>query len=108
MSCTSVHSFSLILGAKTWDWRETNTRHQPGIQPADLSELFEKDCQIIILSRGIQNMLYTKDETRQELERRGMRQGQEYFILQSEEAVQLYNEYVAQRKRVCAVIHSTC
>lgn len=53
-------------------------------------------------------MLSTKDETRTELERRGMKRDTNYFILQSQEAIQLYNQYVDQERRVCAVIHSTC
>jgi hypothetical protein len=28
-------------GAREWDWRETGTRHVPGIQPADVQELIE-------------------------------------------------------------------
>ena len=28
-------------GAREWDWRETGTRHVPGIQPADIQELIE-------------------------------------------------------------------
>lgn len=28
-------------GAREWDWTETGTRHEPGIQPADVAELLE-------------------------------------------------------------------
>ena len=28
-------------GARAWDWRETGTRHDPGIQPADVAELVD-------------------------------------------------------------------
>src|SRR4029077_14646613 len=28
-------------GAREWDWRDTGTRHVPGIQPADVQELIE-------------------------------------------------------------------
>jgi hypothetical protein len=28
-------------GARAWDWRETGTRHRPGIQPADVAELLD-------------------------------------------------------------------
>ena len=31
-------------GAREWDWRETGTRHVPGIQPADVRELIERGC----------------------------------------------------------------
>jgi hypothetical protein len=29
-------------GARAWDWRETGTRHDPGIQPADIIELIQQ------------------------------------------------------------------
>ena len=28
-------------GAREWDWNETGTRHEPGVQPADVEELLE-------------------------------------------------------------------
>ena len=36
-------------GGRKWDWRETDTHHVPGIQPADIEELLEKDIQTIVL-----------------------------------------------------------
>jgi len=30
-------------GLREWDWRETGTRHVPGIQHADVQELIEHD-----------------------------------------------------------------
>ena len=29
-------------GGRAWDWNETNTRHTPGIQPADVQELIRE------------------------------------------------------------------
>lgn len=40
-------------GAREWDWRETGTRHAPGIQPADVQELIEHGAKAVVLSRGI-------------------------------------------------------
>jgi hypothetical protein len=40
-------------GAREWDWRETGTRHEPGIQPADVQELIERGAKAVVLSKGI-------------------------------------------------------
>jgi len=91
-----------------WDWRKTGTHHEPGTQPADLEELFTNNCETIILSRGIENRLKTAVETRDLLQQRGMVLNQNYFILQSEDAKNVYNRLATENKRVCAIIHSTC
>ena len=39
-------------GAEEWDWNETGTSHDPGIQPADVERLLERDVTVVILSRG--------------------------------------------------------
>ncbi len=90
-------------GAREWDWRETGTQHVPGIQPEDVRELVERGARIVILSRGMYQRLRTPPETAAWLEERGVR----VHILQSEEAVRLYNELV-QHEAVGALIHSTC
>ncbi len=91
-------------GAESWDWTTTNTHHQPGIQPADVKDLLVHGSEIIILSRGMDKMLHTSNETHQLLKEKD----KQYFILQTEEAVKLYNQYVKEKKRVGALIHSTC
>ena len=40
-------------GAREWDWRETGTRHVPGIQPADVQELIEHGARTVVLSKGV-------------------------------------------------------
>ena len=35
-------------GAREWDWRETGTRHVPGIQPADVQELIEHGARAVV------------------------------------------------------------
>ena len=37
-------------GAREWDWRDTGTRHVPGIQPADVRELIEHGAKAVVLS----------------------------------------------------------
>lgn len=90
-------------GSEQWDWNETGTHHVPGIQPADLETLLQHDCEIIILSKGVNERLQTSPQTINLLESRDI----DYQILQTEEAIETYN-HLAQRHRVGALIHSTC
>ena len=90
-------------GARAWDWRETGTHHEPGIQPADVEELLDHGAEVIVLSRGHYERLQTCPETLELLEERGV----EVYRLQTEKAVERYNE-LAGKVRVGALIHSTC
>ena len=90
-------------GCREWDWRETGTRHSPGIQPGDVEELLEHGARRIVLSRGVWERLGVASETVRYLEGRGVA----FEILQTERAVERYNE-LAGSERVAALIHSTC
>lgn len=90
-------------GARTWDWGETGTEHDPGIQPADVEELLERGARVVILSRGMSERLQVQQETVAKLEDRGVRTE----VLQTQEAVRRYNE-LAGKEPVGALIHSTC
>lgn len=90
-------------GSREWDWRETGTSHSPGIQRADVQELIEAGAEVIVLSRGMLKRLETRADTLALLEARGI----EARVLQTEEAVALYNE-LRERRKVGALIHSTC
>jgi hypothetical protein len=90
-------------GAGDWDWKVTGTQHVPGIQPADIEELLSHGAKIIILSRGMWNRLQICPETLDKLRQLGS----EVHVLQSEDAVKLYNQ-LAGKKAVGALIHSTC
>jgi hypothetical protein len=103
-----IYIVCISTGAESWDWNTTNTRHQPGIQPDDVKGLLLRDCEIIILSRGMDNQLHTPNETHQLLVGEKMKKDEHYFVLQTEEAIKLYNKYVKEKKRVGALIHSTC
>src|SRR6476619_5932664 len=50
-------------GAREWDWRETRTRHVPGIQPADVQELIEHGARTVVLSKGVLERLQVCPET---------------------------------------------
>jgi hypothetical protein len=91
-------------GSREWDWNETGTRHVPGIQPDDVQELLDHGAEIIVLSRGFNERLQTCEKTKSFLKD----QGRKYFILQSEKAVEKYNELCINEEPVGALIHSTC
>lgn len=90
-------------GAQEWDWRETGTRHSPGVQPADVVKLLEHGAKIVILSTGINERLEVMPETLSYLEEHGV----ETHVLQTKDAAAMYNK-LAQTERVGALIHSTC
>jgi hypothetical protein len=90
-------------GARAWDWRETGTRHDPGIQPADVAELVEHGATTIVLSTGVYQMLKVQPETLRQLAGRGVT----VQVLPTPEAVETYNR-LADGEPVGALIHSTC
>ncbi|NIR62110.1 MAG: hypothetical protein GWO02_22835 [Gammaproteobacteria bacterium] len=90
-------------GAREWDWRETGTRHVPGIQPADVEELLEHGARTVVLSKGVWERLQVCPETLEMLERGGVT----FHVLQTERAVELYNR-LCQTEPVGGLFHSTC
>ena len=91
-------------GARAWDWGETGTRHNPGVQPADVAELVEHGATTVVLSRGVLRMLQVCPETPRQLEGRGVA----VEVLPTPEAVETYNRLVDGEAAVGALIHSTC
>ncbi len=91
-------------GGREWDWRETDTHHVPGIQPADVEELLEHGSRTIVLSRGMLLMLQTCPETLELLERQGI----DVRIEETKAAVEAYNTLAARGEAVAGLFHSTC
>lgn len=91
-------------GARQWDWNETGTRHQPGIQPADIEELLEKGARVLVLSRGMYQQLQVCPETLRLLKEKGIR----VHVKETQEAADLYNALAAQNEAVGGLFHSTC
>lgn len=91
-------------GGREWDWRETGTRHVPGILPGDVEELLEHGATEIVLSRGMWSALQTSRETLGLLERRGVT----VHRAETGEAVRLYNELAERGVAVGGLFHSTC
>jgi hypothetical protein len=90
-------------GGRPWDWRETGTRHVPGIQPADVEELLAHGARVIVLSRGMHQALQVCAETLDLLRDRGI----EVHVAETREAVALYNR-LAESEAVGGLFHSTC
>jgi hypothetical protein len=88
---------------REWDWRETGTHHQPGIQPADVMELLERGVTVVILSRGQWRMLGVCPGTLQLLEELGI----ETHVLETRAAVARYNA-LRETAAVGGLFHSTC
>jgi len=91
-------------GARAWDWNETGTSHTPGIQPADVEELLEHGAEVVVLGKGMNERLGVMDETLQMLDEKGV----EAHVLQTEEAVDRYNELQEAGTPVGGLFHSTC
>ena len=91
-------------GGRSWDWRETDTHHAPGIQIADVEELIDHGANVIVLSRGMQLMLETCPETLEHFAQRQVA----YHIAETREAVRIYNDLVQGGARAGGLFHSTC
>ncbi len=90
-------------GGREWNWRETGTQHDPGIQPADVEELLDKGATVVVLSRGMELALKTRPETTRLLEQRGIT----VHMKETKEGVDLYNQ-LAETRAVGGLFHSTC
>ena len=90
-------------GAREWDWRETDTRHVPGIQPADVQELIEHGAKAVVLSSGIWQRLQVCSETLTVLAENGI----QVEVLQTEAAVERFNR-IRENMPVGGLFHSTC
>ena len=90
-------------GGRPWDWSEHGTRHQPGIQPADVQELIDRECTVVVLSRGMELRLHTMPETLKVLEQAGI----EVHVAETTAAAEMYNR-LADSHAVGGLFHSTC
>ena len=90
-------------GIEEWDWRKTGTRHDPGIQIADLEDLVATKPDVVILSRGVDLVLQVSEATIEFARSHAAH----VLVLQSEDAVAEYNRRITS-ERVVALLHSTC
>ncbi len=90
-------------GAREWDWRRSDTTHDPGIQWADVEKLIREGATTVILSRGMAGRLKIAPDTLKRLGESGIR----FFYLWTEEAVERYNE-LRETEPVGGLFHTTC
>jgi hypothetical protein len=91
-------------GGRAWDWRETGTNHQDGIQPADVEELLEHGATTVILSQGRERRLRTAQSTLDLLRERGAG----VHVEDTAAAIERYNELAGLGEPVGGLFHSTC
>lgn len=90
-------------GGREWDWTETGTHHEPGIQPDDVRELIEHGAEVVVLSKGQLGRLKTCQETLDFL----AASGAEIHMEETTAAVAIYNS-LARSRPVGGLFHSTC
>lgn len=91
-------------GGRGWDWGETGTHHQPGVQPADVAEVLDHGVDVVVLSRGQQGRLAVPEHTRAAIRDAGVT----VEVGRTADAIERYNDLVAAGRRVGALLHSTC
>ncbi len=90
-------------GSRNWNWRETGTSHNPGIQIADVLELLDHGARVVVLSRGMAECLHVPRETLDFLKERQIAA----HVLPTKEAAALYNK-LAETEAVGGLFHTTC
>ncbi|HZD06513.1 MAG TPA: Mth938-like domain-containing protein [Longimicrobiales bacterium] len=90
-------------GSRTWDWNETGTSHEGGIQPADVDELLEHGAEAVVLSRGMNRRLRVAEATLKRLQEAGVA----VDVLPTDRAAERYGE-LRDEKAVAGLFHSTC
>ena len=90
--------------ASNWDWNLTGTSHDTGVQPDDIKDILDHGIDVMVLSRGFDLKMKISPATEELLKSLGI----EYFIHDTEKAVEVFNSLFQQGKRVGGIFHSTC
>lgn len=91
-------------GHCNWDWRKSDTHHNPGIQISDIQFLVSKGAKVIIISAGMCSRLLLSQETKDWMVNNDL----EFYYLETPEAVRKFNQLCSERNDVGCLIHSTC
>ena len=91
-------------GGREWDWKETGTRHSPGIQQGDVEELIRAGATDVVLSRGMEHKLGVPDDTVRWLQGQGIK----VHVAETRQAVEIYNRLLDEGVKVGGCFHSTC
>ena len=88
-----------------WDWTKHDIHHDPGYTIQLIQEYIKKyNPKIIILSKGFHNKLLVKKYIMEYIIKIGL----DYFVLNTEDAVKIYNYIVSKGDNVVLFCHSTC
>ncbi len=90
-------------GARAWNWGETGTHHNPGVQMSDVDELLKNGAEVVVLTRGVLGRLGVPHDVVNMLKDRGI----EVYVKNTKQAVDLYNQ-LRDEKKTGILIHSTC
>jgi len=90
-------------GAKSWDWNNSNTSHEKGIQPQDISFIIDKGAKYVAMAIGMNSRLKVSDAAIELLKKTGT----DYCILSTKDAVDEYNQ-LASISPVGGLFHTTC
>ncbi|KAL2861009.1 uncharacterized protein BJX67DRAFT_386102 [Aspergillus lucknowensis] len=80
-------------GGRFWDWCETQTKLETGIQVTDVEELVQNGATTVVISRGLKNELQIQAETLRYLAERDIT----VLVANTQRAVELY----------CALVDTT-
>lgn len=91
-------------GGRPWDWSEHGTGHSRGIQQGDVQELITKGCQVVVLTTGRMKRLRVPQTTVDTLKEQSI----DVVVVNTQKAIQLYNDYAEKGVAVGGLFHSTC
>lgn len=91
-------------GASEWDWNEDNTRHQSGITIEAVETLLKHKPNIIVLTKGYDEKLNVYPELVEWISKRGMK----VMVMNTPNAVAMFNYLITQGENVAGLFHSTC
>ena len=90
-------------GGRLWDWSLSGTQHEPGILRGDVDDLINNGATVVVLARGMEELLQVPVATVEYLETRAIT----VHVASTREAVRIYNE-LAETTTVGGLFHSTC
>jgi hypothetical protein len=91
-------------GARAWDWRETGTGHDAGVQPDDVRELVDHGATHVILARGREGRLRVHPDTYALLDDLDV----VHETLMTGDAIVRYEALRERGTAVGALVHTTC
>ena len=95
-------------GIKHWDWNDPECPchdHRPGVSQKAVQFLIDKDCEVIIISKGYNGVLQTSNAVLDYLKGKNV----ETIHEKSPKAVEKYNQLTKHGgKNIGLMLHSTC